>query len=257
MTEFQSIRASRGIAPALLVLAALTVGPAAGQAQPVTSPTSTVPVITTSATGEERVVPDRARLSIGVQTQAATAADASARNARLQRAVIDTLRALGVPQELITTSGYNVFPEQTYDQQTRRSRITAYNVQNTVNIELRQVDQVGRALDAVLSKGANLVSSLSFYSSDAEGARRRALANAVEKARRDAEAIARATGGELGRLVEVSSVGYIERPRPVMELQMARAEAGAAATPISEGSQTITATVTARWTVTGSGVGPR
>jgi uncharacterized protein len=247
MLDISSIRAARWLAPALLALSALsTLAARPGAAQ---QPVPTVPsTIATSAVGEERVVPDRARLSIGVQTQAATAADASARNARLQKAVIDTLRALGIPQELITTSGFNVYPEQTYDQATRRSRITAYNVQNTVVVELRRVEQVGSALDAVLAKGANLVSSLAFFSSDAEGARRRALANAVERARQDAEAIARAAGGALGPLVEITSVGYVDRPRPMMEVAMARgAVAQAVETPISEGTQTITATVTARW----------
>jgi uncharacterized protein len=247
MSHTPSARASWRLAPALLALSALA-APAVRAQQPAISPSA---VITTSAVGEERVVPDRARISIGVQTRATTAADASTRNARLQRSIIDTLRALGIPQELITTSGYNVYPEQDYDQTTRRARITGYNVQNTVNVELRRVDQVGAALDAVLAKGANLVSSLSFYSSDAEGARRRALANAVQKARLDAEAIARAAGGQLGPLVELSSVGYVDRPRPMVEMQMARGDVAAAAapTPISEGSQTISAMVTARWSV--------
>lgn len=250
MIHTPSIRASRRLAPALLALALFL--PAALRAQPSTPAGTPGALITTSAVGEERVVPDRARLSIGVQTQGPTAADASARNARLQRAVIDTLRALGIPQDLISTSGYNVFPEQSYDQTTRRSRITGYNVQNTVVVELRQVSHVGPALDAVLAKGANLVSSLAFYSSDAEGARRRALANAVAKARRDAEAMAQAAGGQLGALVELSSVGLTDRPRPVMELQMAGRAAAAEAmpTPISEGAQTIMATVTARWLFT-------
>ena len=110
-----------------------------------------IPTIAVSGQGEATVVPDRARLSIGVQTQAATAADASARNATLQRAVIDAIRAQGVAAEQISTSGYNVFPEQTFDQQTRRTRITGYNVQNTVLVELSRIAQVGPVLDAVLA----------------------------------------------------------------------------------------------------------
>ena len=249
MLHTPSIRASRRLAPALLALSTLAAPALSAQAPAPAAPSA--PVIATAATGEERVVPDRARLSIGVQTQAPTAADASARNARLQRAVMDTLRALGIPQDQITTSGYNVYPEQTYDQTTRRSRITGYNVQNTVVVELRRVEQVGPALDAVLAKGANLVSSLAFYYSDAEGARRRALADAVRRARLDAEALATAAGGQLGPLVELTS-SFVERPRPMEVAMMARvAAADAAPTPISEGTQTISATVSARWAFVG------
>ncbi len=211
------------------------------------SPGQGGPVIAVSGTGEAQVTPDRARLSIGVQTQAPTAADASARNARLQRAVIDTLRALGVAAEQITTNGYNVFPEQVFDPQGRRSRITGYNVQNTVVVELRRTDQVGPALDAVLSKGANLVSSLQLYSSQEEQVRRRALQNAIERARADADAMATAAGGRLGALLELNS-GPVFRPRPMNEVAMASARmADAPPTPVSEGTQTLTATVIGRW----------
>ena len=203
--------------------------------------------VSVTASGEDQVTPDRARLSIGVQTQAPTAADASTRNARLQRAVFDTLRALGLAADQLTTSGYNVFPEQVYDQPTRRTRITGYNVQNTIVVDLKKIEQVGPVLDAVLSKGANLVSSLQFYSSQAEAARRRALGKAVENARADAEAMARASGGTVGELLEMSS-GTVERPRPMMDMAMARAASvESAPTPISEGTQTVTATVSARW----------
>jgi uncharacterized protein YggE len=171
--------------------------------------------------------------------------------------VVDTLRSLGLGADQITTSGYNVSPEQTYDPQGRRARITGYTVQNTVVVELRRIDQVGPALDAVLSKGANVVSSLQFYSSQAEQVQRQALQNAITRARADAEVMAAAAGGRLGELVELSS-GTSFRPRPMAEMAMAASVrmADAPPTPISEGTQTLTATVTARWQfVPASGAG--
>lgn len=232
------------LAAALLVVGATSTLRAQG-ASPVSGTPTPIPTIAVTGAGEATVVPDRARLSIGVQTQAATAAEASSRNATLQRAVMDAIRGQGVPADQISTSGYNVYPEQTYDQATRRTRITGYNVQNTVMVELRQVAQVGPVLDAVLARGANLVSSLQFYSSQAEAVRRQALQSAVQRARADAEAMASAAGGRLGDLLELSSdVSQPPRPMPMM---MARAAAAADATPISEGTQTVNATVSARW----------
>lgn len=231
------------------LLGALVAAPALAQpGVPVPVAPAPPPTIAVGAVGEEQVVPDRARISIGVQTQAPTAADAAARNARLQRAVIDTLRALGLAAEQITTMGYNVFPEQQFDQPTRRTRIVGYNVQNTVVAELRNIQQVGPALDAVLAKGANLVSSLAFYSSQQEAVRRRALQRAVERARADAMAMAQAAGGRIGELVELSSGFSSGGPRPMADVTMAMSRsAEAVPTPISEGSQTVTATVSARW----------
>jgi len=243
----RSVRALTALAVASVLL---PVADARAQQTPVPAEgqlSAPLAIIAVSATGEAQVTPDRARLSIGVQTQAPTAADASARNARLQRAVIDTLRALGIAADQITTSGYNVYPEQTFDPQGRRPRITGYNMQNTVVVELRRVDQVGPTLDAVLSKGANLVSSLQLYSSQAEAVRRQALQNAIQRARADAEAMAATAGGRLGELLELTS-GVVSPPRPMFEMAAQRARmADAAPTPISEGTQTLTATVTARW----------
>jgi uncharacterized protein YggE len=240
----------RRLPATLLLIAVAGLAPAASlRAQ---APAEPLPSIAVTAMGEAQVTPDRARLSIGVQTQAPTAADASTRNARLQRAVIDTLRALGVAADQVTTSGYNVYPEQTFDQPARRTRITGYNVQNTVVVELRRIEQVGPALDAVLSKGANLVSSLQFYSSQADAVQRRAIQNAIQRARADAEAMAAAAGGRLGSLIELST-GTVARPRPMVEMAMAAQArmADAAPTPISEGSQTISAVVSARWRFVG------
>jgi uncharacterized protein YggE len=226
------------------------VGPATAEAQaPSPAPTSAVlvPLVTVSATGEEQVTPDRAKVLLGVQTQALTAAQAAAANARLQRAVLDTLRGLGIAAEQISTTGYNVFPDQDFDPQTRRTRLKGYNVQNTVVVDVRRLEQVGPVLDAALGRGANTVGGLQFYSSQQEAARRRALARAVENARQDAAAMAAAAGGQLGELVEVSSeFGF--RPRPVEEAVMMRSAArDAMPTPISEGTQTVMASVWARW----------
>ena len=197
-----------------------------------------------TGTGEDEVVPDRARVSLGVVTQAPTAAAAAQQNARAQTAVLDAVRAQGVPAEQVSTSGYNVTPTTEYNQQTGRTRITGYSVSNTVAVELRRIDQVGPVLDAVLARGANTVSSLELYSSQAEASRRRALARAVEHARADAEAMAAAAGGRLGALIELSSSFGGGIPRP---MQMTMARAAAAPTPVSAGTESTSASVTARW----------
>ena len=84
-------------------------------------------------------------------------------------------------------------------------KVTGYTVTNTVRADVRRIDDVGKLIDAALAKGANEISSLQFYSSKADSARRAALAAAVADARADAEVLARAAGGTLGALVELST----------------------------------------------------
>ncbi len=204
--------------------------------------------IVVSGTGETRVTPDRAIISIGVYSRATTAATAARENARKQQAIIDTLRALGIPRDQISTTQFNVSPEMRHIPASGRNEITGYAVNNVVRVEVRQLEQVATVIDASLAKGANQINSLDFVVFNADEPRRRALTQAIERARMDAEAMARAAGGSLGVLLELST-GY--SPVPVMRRELAMATAGRAqadfATPIEPGEETIRAVVTARW----------
>jgi uncharacterized protein YggE len=208
------------------------------------------PQIVTTGNGEARVSPDRATIMIGVQSRASTAAAAGAENARRQKGVIDTLKALGLTASEISTANYNVWPETQPTSPTNpQPRVTAYNVTNTVRAEVRRIEDVGRLIDAALAKGANEISSLQFTSSKVDSARRAALATAVANARADADALARAAGGTLGDVVEISTTST--PIRPIMFDARMEMSAAKVATPIEPGEQTVSATVTARWRFVG------
>lgn len=217
-------------------------------AQPAMHMMTPIPEIVTSAQGEARYTPDRANIYIGVQTRAQTAEKAGAENAKKQQAVIDAIRSLGIAKEQISTVNYNVYPEQQYhpDQGDKEPKIVGYNVTNTVRVEVRDIAKVGAVIDTALSKGANNINSLDFYSSNEDGARRQALAEAVERARGDADALAKGAGGRLGEVLELSSAPVSGQPRPVPMMMMAKADSRTA-TPINPGEQTLTVTVMARW----------
>jgi uncharacterized protein len=206
------------------------------------------PQIVVSGSGETRVTPDRAVINIGVYSRATTAAAAARENARKQQAIIDTLLALSIPREQISTTQFNVSPEMRHIPQSGRNEITGYAVNNTVRVEIRRLEQIASAIDAALSKGANQINSLDFFVSNADEPRRRALTQAIERARLDAESMARAAGGSLGQLLELST-GY--SPIPVMRRDMAMAAASRVqadvATPIEPGEEMVRAVVTARW----------
>jgi uncharacterized protein len=197
--------------------------------------------------GEVKVSPDRATIQISVQTRAATAATAAQENAKRQQEVLTALRALGLTNDQLSTVNYNVYPEQRY-QEGKEPIIIAYNVTNTIVADVRRLDQVGPVIDAALAHGANMITSLQFYASNTESARRTAIASAIEKARGDAEAAARAAHGSLGTLLEISIGSY--NPPPPRPLAMMRATAGVAAqadTPINPGEETLSVEVSTRW----------
>lgn len=204
--------------------------------------------ITVAGTGEVRVTPDRAFVSIGVETRRQTAAQAGAENARQTRNVIDAIRGAGIAAEEISTSDYAVMADYQYDQPSRTTRVAGYVVRNTVRVRVVKLESMGSVLDAALSKGANTIHSVELVASTLPSARREALANAVEQAKADADVMARAAGGTLGPLLELSST---ETAVPIFEKAMVMrgmaASAADAATPIAGGQQTVQARVSARW----------
>lgn len=212
-----------------------------------------VPRIVTSGEAQVRVTPDRATIMIGVQTRAATAAAAGADNARRQKAIIDTLRAMGLMADQIATQNYSVYPEMQYPPTGGQGRVVGYNVSNIVRVELRRIDQAGAVIDATLAKGANQINSIQFSSSTAAEARRTAMAEAVRDARADAEVLARAAGGTLGPIIELTSSAPPIRPM-YADIATRAVAKEAMQTPIEPGEQVISANVSVIWQfIPGSG----
>jgi uncharacterized protein YggE len=200
--------------------------------------------IVTTGNGEVRLAPDRATIFVGVQSRATTAAAASSDNARRQRAILDTLKVLGLGSDQLSTMNYNVAPDIQYSPN-NPPRVTGYTVTNTVRADVKRLDDVAKIIDAALAKGANEISGLQFYSSKADSARRAAMELAVANARADAETLAKAAGGSLGPLLELSTSFSV---RPMQEVfGAAPMAARAAPTPIEPGQQSVTASVSARW----------
>jgi uncharacterized protein YggE len=210
------------------------------------------PQIVTSGQGESKIAPDRARIEISVQTRALTAAVAGADNARKQQAVLDALKKLGFKSDQLSTVNYNLYPEMQYDKEGQTARVVGYTAMNTVRVEVRDLTLVGKAIDASLTAGANVISSLTFYASNTDEARRAALTIAVSRARADADALAKAAGGSVGGLLEIST-GEVRLPIPMNKVMMQSNMAGRAAdtTPIDPAEQIVSAFVTVRWAYLG------
>ena len=207
--------------------------------------TTALPQIVTSASGEARLAPDRANVLVGVQTRASTAAAAARENNARQQAISAAITATGIPKEQISTENYNVYAETRSDRAGQNPTVIGYVVTNVVRVEVRRTDQVGPVIDAALAKGANQINSLEFFSSNTDAGRRQALSEAIGKARGDAEAMARAAGGGLGQLLELSTA-EVGPPRPLYRAA-AMMDKSAAPTPIEPGELTLRVAVTGRW----------
>lgn len=230
----------------LIATLAIVMAPLTLHSQDSRAPLEPVPNISVAARQEIKVSPDRATIQIGVQTRAPTAAAAGTQNATRTQAVLAALRRLGLTDEQLSTVNYNVYPDYRHEQG-REPEIIGYNVTNTIVADIRRLNQVGPAIDAALSAGANMMTSLQFYASNTEAARRSAIAGAIAKARADAEAAARAAGGTLGTLIDLNIGAYSPNPPMPMMVRSKEMLSAQADTPIQPGQETLVVDVSTRW----------
>lgn len=227
--------------------------PLDGGAQGASSVTPMDPIIVTRATETVEVTPDRAMITVAVETREKTAAGAGALNARIQTAVLDTLKKLGIAGAQLRTSGVQINPEYQYPPNGRPVLI-GFRAANSIRVEIRSLALVGGVIDGALSKGATRVDGLSFFASDTEVATREGYKKAVTRARLDAEAIALAAGGRIIGVREIVVTPGFQAPEPpVVAMAMARGIEADAPTPIEAGTSKVTVSIEAKFRFEGAG----
>lgn len=195
------------------------------------------------ASGEAVITakPDRAEITIGVMTRAATAQEAAAQNASQSTKVIDAIKqTLGSAGE-IKTSGYSLSPQYEYPQG-HAPKLVGYESSNTVDVTVDELPRLAKVIDAATNTGANQINGISFTLKDDSAVRERALSEAAVKARANAEALAKALNVQVVRLLQAEPTeSPIVRPQPIA---FARAMEAKVATPVEAGSLNVRASVT-------------
>ncbi|HEY9541435.1 MAG TPA: SIMPL domain-containing protein [Luteimonas sp.] len=209
------------------------------QTQPPAVSASEGTLLSVSAQAEASRVPDVASLSTGVVTQAADANAALAANATQMNKVMAAIKAAGIAEKDIRTSGISVNPQYKYGDN-QPPTITGYQASNTVSIKVREIDKLGEVLDALVASGANQVNGPSFEIDQPEAVYDEARRAALEKAQQRARMYAKSLGMEVRRIVSISEGGGFQPPRPMM-MAKASFDRAAESSPVSPGETTLTA----------------
>lgn len=145
------------------------------------------PVIELNVVEQINAAPDTATFSTGVEAKAKTATQALRDNSAKVRALIQQIKALGIADKDIQTSGINLNADYTYNQATRENRFTGYRVFNQVSVIVRDMDKLGEILDSIVSEGGATNLNGPYFSIDDDNeikklARQRGLKRAEEQA---------------------------------------------------------------------------
>lgn len=179
--------------------------------------TVTMRSISVTGQGEAAGEPDRAELSVGVQTKAATVVEASRQNQEVVDRMMKALDELGIDRKNIQTANYSIWPEQRQDPRGNGEvAITGYDVNNMVNVTVDDIGKVGTILGALTGAGANSVQGIMFGVKDTAALEQRARAAAMADARLRAESLAKLAGVDLGDVQSISTVSGGGYPMPLM-----------------------------------------
>ena len=213
-------------------------------------------VVSTSGTATTKVQPDKFSVTVGVETNGTTAQEAADGNAVAMDKVIAALRALGISEDQISTSNYNVYPVYEYRQPTEpciliyppppecqpKNEITGYRASNSVTVTLDADGQIdaGEVIDTAIGAGANTVQGAYYFLSQERQmeVQEGLIQQAIENARQRATVAASAVGMGIDR---VKSINLNDVYFPVFSRG---AGLEAADTQILPGQQDVAMTVT-------------
>jgi uncharacterized protein YggE len=230
----------RALFAATISAAALAaVSPAA--AQPAPPPLQQGTRLDIVAEGEVNRQPDLVTIGAGVVTQAATAGEALAENAKRMTATVAALRRAGVAERDIQTSSINLSPQYRYGENVPPV-ITGYQASNQVLVRFRDVKRSGAILDTLVAQGANQINGPSFALDQPDAALDEARVQAIAKARARAELYAKAAGLRVGRILSIrEGDAAAPPPQPMVMSMRAKMESD---TPIQAGEQRLVVAVT-------------
>jgi uncharacterized protein YggE len=208
------------------------------------------PTLTVTGEGDASVVPDMATVQIGVTNEADTAKAALDANTAAMAAALDRLKAAGIEERDLQTTGLNLGPRYDYNRTNSdgTATITGFIASNGVTVRVRALDKLGAILDAVVTDGANTLNGVVFGLQDPEPALDAARKDAVADARRKAELYAAAAGVKLGRIATISEQSGYQPPMPMAMAEASFKTAGAPV-PVAAGEVKMSASVTIVWTL--------
>lgn len=207
--------------------------------------------IAISGEGKVVAVPDIATLSLGVITEKKEVADAQKENIEKVNKIVDELKKLKIAKEDIKTTNYQIYPKYNWTQD-RGQKLTGYEINQSVQVKIRDMEKIGEVLAKSAILGANQIGGLNFTIDDLEKVKQEAREKALKNAQEKASALSKMAGVKLGKLVSFSENSNDYMPQPYYESSKAMGiggGGGAVAPSIEVGSNEIVVYVTVNYEI--------
>lgn len=169
--------------------------------------------VNVEATASAFVVPDVAEVTLGLNVTAPTAEEAVKQNTETMDKVQKALEDLGIAQADIKTSNYSLYENYVWNGET--SKPEGYRLDHSVQVKIRDFDQIGDVIGRSTDAGANVVNNVNFIIDDLESAKSLARDEAIMKAKQKAQDISKQSGLHLGKILTYYEYSNDNYPSPI------------------------------------------
>ncbi len=205
-------------------------------------------ILTVQATGTAKSVPDIAHVILGVQVQPKqTAQEATDTLAKQGNAVIAALKKLDIAEADIKTQNVSVQPSYNYDE--GKQVLRGYEANQQIDVTVRKTDQAGDVIARATEAGANQVGGVTFKSDEAEPQQLAAEQDAIDKAQKKAEELARALHVRLGKVKQYNAQQDYRGPLPYASEMKAMGGDSVTSPQLPVGTQENSVTITVTYEI--------
>lgn len=203
--------------------------------------------IVVGADGKYETAPDTALIQFNISTQADNAKEAYDQAGKQAEATRQILRANGIEPKTAEIGFFSVSPQFNYKDP--KHKVIGYQVNTSVRIKLKDFAKIGPVTEQLADASVSDSQSLSYTLDSTDEAKGKAVADAYQRARSSAKALATASGRTLGEL-SYASVDTFENVRVIAPMvrraaPMAMAAQAAPTEEFSPQNVTVTAHVNA------------
>ncbi len=205
--------------------------------------------ILVTGTGTATAEPDLAIINLGVQVLSESAEGALKEANTSLAAMLAVFTEYGIEDKDTQTRYFNISTQYNYKDDGERV-IIGYQVSNELNAKVRNLDNIGDLITALVAAGGNPVqiNGINFAIENSDALQKEALAAAVEAAKAQAEQMAELSGVSVGKLMQISQT---RSAVPVARANFAPAMAfdQAGSTPVQSGSLDVTVNIQALFAI--------
>ena len=175
--------------------------------------------VTVEGNAEMNVVPDQASLNLSVELDGRNLSAMTKRVAETTNDFLALTDELNIKRNDVMTSGVNINPRYRYENKTGRRIFDGYNISRSIQVDLKNIDQLGSIIERSSAQGINNIAAPIFRFSQEDQIIQSLHTLAVQDAIKRAEALVDPLNASLGKALKIDASSIQSISPPMMEMR--------------------------------------